>query len=173
MPFTSRKLWDILNLSEKVRLRWEEALNPVPPGHKIKEAKPLFHKVEASEDEMWEMLERLRTSQETVSFEEFSKMDLRVGKIVKAKPVPKSKKLLRLLIDIGDNLVKQAVAGIAQYYTPKELEGRQVAVIVNLEPRKIFGLDSEVMILAAEDKKANQVVLIQPEKRLETGSKIR
>lgn len=172
IPFTSRKLWDILNLRGKVYINWKEATSPIHPGHKIKEAKPLFNKVEASEEEMWEILERLRTSQETVSFEEFSKMDLRIGKIVKAEPVPKSKKLLKLSIDIGDNQIKQAVAGIAEHYMPNELEGRQVAVIVNLAPRKIFGLNSEVMILATEDKNTKKVILVQPEKTVETGSRI-
>ncbi|MCW4025934.1 MAG: methionine--tRNA ligase subunit beta, partial [Candidatus Bathyarchaeota archaeon] len=83
---------------------------------------------------------------------------------------PQSKNLLKLTIDIGRNQLKTAVAGIAKYYAPEDLEGLQLAVIVNLAPRKIFGIESEVMILAAQDKK--NVVLLQPEKAIETGSEI-
>jgi len=168
VPSTSTDLRTLLNLPET--FKWEDASNPIPSNHKIKEAKPLFHKVEASEEEMQDRLERMRSATETVSFDDFSKMDFRVAKIVKAEPVSGSKKLIRLTIDIGDNQLKQAVAGIAEYYTPKELEGKQIAVITNLAPRRIFGIQSEVMILAAQDR--NTLALIQPSRSIETGSKI-
>jgi len=169
MPFTSKELRSLLNLPEKVG--WEDAVSPLPPGHKVKEAKPLFQKIEASEKEMQDMLEKVRSAQETVSFDEFSRMDLRIGKIVKAEPIPKSKRLIKLTIDIGDNQLKTAVAGISEYYKPEELEGRLIAVIANLAPRKIMGVTSEVMILAAQDRN-NRLALIQPDKPIEAGSKI-
>jgi len=106
-----------------------------------------------------------------VSFEEFTKMDLRIGKINKAKPVSGSRNLVEMLIDVGDGEIRQAVAGIAQYYNTKELEGRQVAVIANLQPKKMFGIESNVMILAAEDEKAVSILL--PDRSVKVGSKIK
>jgi len=109
-------------------------------------------------------------SEKIVSFEEFSNMDLRIGKITKAESVAGSKNLIKMLIDVGGEN-RQAVAGIAQYYSPKELEGKQVAVIVNLQPKKMFGIESNVMILAAEDEKTVSVLL--PDRAVKVGSKIR
>jgi methionine--tRNA ligase beta chain len=105
-----------------------------------------------------------------VSFDEFSKMDLRIGEIAKAESVAGSKNLIKLLIDVGGE-TRQAVAGIAQYYSPKDLEGKHIAVIVNLQPKRMFGLDSNVMILAAEDEKT--VSVLQPDRPVKAGSKIR
>jgi len=109
-------------------------------------------------------------SEKIVSFQEFSNMDLRIGKITKAESVAGSKNLVKMLIDVGGEN-RQAVAGIAQYYSPKELEGKQVAVIVNLQPKKMFGIESNVMILAAEDEKTVSVLL--PDRPVKVGSKIR
>jgi len=106
-----------------------------------------------------------------VSFEDFSKMDLRVGKITKAEAVPQSRNLIKMLIDIGNGELRQAVAGIAQYYSPKELEGKQVAVIANLQPKRMFGIESTVMILAAEDEKTVSILL--PDRPVNVGSKVR
>jgi methionine--tRNA ligase beta chain len=106
-----------------------------------------------------------------VSFEEFSKMDLRVGKIVKAEPVQGSRRLVKLSIDVGGGGVRQAVAGIAHIYSPEELEGKQVAVINNLQPKRIFGVESNVMILAAEDEAT--ISLLIPERPVKTGSQIK
>jgi len=105
-----------------------------------------------------------------VSFEEFSKMDLRIGKITEAEAVSQSRNLIKLIIDVGGEM-RQAVAGIAQYYSPKELEGKQVAVIVNLQPKRMFGIESNVMILAAEDEKT--VSLLLPDRPVKVGSKVR
>lgn len=106
-----------------------------------------------------------------VSFEEFTKMDLRIGKITKAEPVTGSRNLIKMLVDVGEGETRQAVAGIAQFYNAKELEGRHVAVIVNLQPKKMFGLESNVMILAAEDEKTVSILL--PDRPVKTGSKIK
>lgn len=106
-----------------------------------------------------------------VSFEEFSKMDLRIGQITKAESVAGSKNLIKMFIDVGGGETRQAVAGVAQYYTAKELEGKHVAVIVNLQPKRMFGIESNVMILAAEDEKTVSVLL--PDRLVKVGSKIR
>jgi methionyl-tRNA synthetase len=106
----------------------------------------------------------------TVSFEEFSKIDMRIGRIVEAEPVPNSKKLLKLKIDLGGGVVKQSVAGLADHYKPEELKSKLVAVVTNLAPKKIFGLESEVMLLAAVD--GDKVSILQPDKQTKEGSKI-
>lgn len=82
-----------------------------------------------------------------VSFEEFSKLDIRVGKVKKAEKIPGSKKLLRLLVDIGSE-ERQVIAGLAEWYKPEDLEGRYVILVANLKPRKIMGYVSQGMILA-------------------------
>ena len=109
-------------------------------------------------------------SEKIVSFDEFSKMDLRIGKITKAEPVPQSRNLVKMIIDIGGES-RQAVAGIAQHYSPEDLEGKHVAIIANLQPRKMFGIESNVMILAAEDEKT--VSILMPDRQVKAGSKIR
>ena len=169
MPSTAQKIRDLLNLPEKYF--WDEAYKPLLANHKIKEAEPLFSKIEVSEEELQSMLENIRSRSEKISIEEFSRMDLRVGKIIKAENVPKSQNLLKLTIDVGGGNLKTAVAGIAKYYSPESLEGKYVVVVTNLEPRKIFGIESEVMILAAQDESG--VVIIGPERPISSGSKVR
>jgi len=131
--------------------------------HKTNKASLRFQKV--NRQDVVNMAEKI------VSFEEFSKMDLRVGKVIKAEPVAGSKNLIKMLIDVGGGETRQAVAGIAQYYSSKELEGKQAAVIVNLQPKRMFGIESNVMILAAEDEKTVSVLL--PDRTVKVGSKIR
>jgi len=116
------------------------------------------------------MSEKAKFNPQTISYEEFSKMDLRIGKITKAERVPGSKNLVKLLIDVGGE-TRQGLAGIAQIYSPESLEGKNVAVIANLQPRRMFGLDSNVMILAAEDEAT--ISLLQPDKPVKVGSKIK
>lgn len=106
-----------------------------------------------------------------VSFKEFQNLDLRIGKILEAEQIPKSRNLIKLIVDFGSEK-RQAVAGLVGYYKPEELVGNKYAFILNLERRKLMGVESQCMILAAEDNKGN-VVLIQPEKDVEEGSKIR
>lgn len=168
IPFTAKKICDLLNLPEKIS--WDDAVKPLQSGHKIKNAEPLFSKIEASEDELQENLEKIRSSSEKISIEDFSRLDLRVGKIVKVESVPKSQNLLKLTIDVGGGKLKTAVAGIAKYYEAENLEGRHIVVVTNLKPRRIFGVESEVMILAAQD--GEKVVFIQPEKPVSPGSKV-
>ena len=107
---------------------------------------------------------------ENISFEEFQKISLRVVKILKAEKIEGSDKLLRLEIDLGEEK-RQLVAGIAQFYQPDSLVGREIVVIVNLEPRVIFGLESQGMLLAADNK--GQPVILKPDKEVPPGTKIR
>lgn len=105
-----------------------------------------------------------------VSFEEFKKMDIRIGKVLEAEQIPKSRNLLKLIVDFGSEK-RQAVAGLVGYYKPEELIGNKYVFIVNLEKKKLMGVESQCMILAAEDGKGN-VVLLKPEKDIEVGSRI-
>ena len=108
-------------------------------------------------------------SSEKVSFAEFSRLDIRIGRVLEARKVEGSKKLVELKIDVG-GAVKRAVAGIASYYDVEKLPGAQVAVVTNLQPRVIFGLESEVMILAAFAN--DKLALLKPDVEIETGAKV-
>ena len=105
-----------------------------------------------------------------ISFQEFQKLDMRVGKVVEANQIPGSKNLIRMIVDFGTEK-RQAVAGLLQWYKPEDLVGKKYAFILNLQRRRFMGVESQCMILAAEDDKGS-VVCVQPEKDVEEGSKI-
>jgi len=105
-----------------------------------------------------------------ISFEDFKKLDLRVGKIIEAERIEGTENLIKLVVDFGSEK-RQAVSGIAKWYKPEDLIGKKYVFILNLEKRKFFGVESQCMILAAEDSEGN-VVLIKPEKEVEEGSKV-
>lgn len=89
-------------------------------------------------------------TEEKISFEEFKKLDIRIGLILEAEVVPKSRSLVKLKVDIGESEPRQIVAGISQYYKPEELIDRKIVVLANLQPRKLMGLESNGMLLAAD-----------------------
>jgi methionine--tRNA ligase beta chain len=105
-----------------------------------------------------------------VTFDEFKKIDLRVGKIVEAEQIAGSKKLLKILVDFGSDK-RQAVAGLLQWYQPSELVGKKAVFLLNLQRRVMLGVESQCMILAAEDDQGN-VTVLQPEKDIAEGSKV-
>ena len=105
-----------------------------------------------------------------ISFEEFQKLDMRIGIIVEANQIPGSRNLIRMIVDFGTEK-RQAVAGLLQWYKPEQLVGKKCTFILNLQRRKFMGVESQCMILAAEDDKGN-VVILQPEKDIEIGSKV-
>lgn len=104
-----------------------------------------------------------------INFDEFKKLDLRIGKILTADKIEKSDKLLVLKVDIGGE-EKQILSGIAHFYKPEDLTGKEVVIVTNLEPRKIMGLESQGMVLAAEGK--DKPVLLMPEEEVNPGAKI-
>ncbi len=104
-----------------------------------------------------------------ISFNDFKKMEMKVGTVKKVEELPNSKKLIRMQVDIGGTL-KQVVAGIKGYYKPEELQGKQFVFVTNLEPAKLMGELSEIMILAAV--KGDKVVLVKPEKEIDNGAVI-
>ena len=105
-----------------------------------------------------------------ISFEEFQKLDLRIGKIIEANQIPGSRNLIKMIVDFGDEK-RPAVAGLLQWYKPEDLVGKKCAFILNLQKRKMIGVESQCMIFAAEDDKGN-VVVLQPEKDIAEGSRI-
>ena len=107
---------------------------------------------------------------EEVSFAEFQKFDLRIGKIIESTQIPDSKKLIKIMVDFGTEK-RQAVAGLLKYYKPEELVGKKCVFLLNLQRRMLAGVESQCMILAAEDEAGN-VTVLQPEKDITEGSKI-
>ncbi len=105
-----------------------------------------------------------------IKFENFQKIDLRVGEIVKAEKIEGSEKLLKLIVDLGSEK-RQIVAGIAKEYSVDELIGKEIVVVANLEPKKLMGIESQGMLLAA-DFEGKPVILI-PEKKVPPGAKVK
>ena len=107
---------------------------------------------------------------EEISFDEFQKIDLRIGKIIEATQIPNSKKLIKIIVDFGSEK-RQAVAGLLKYYQPEELVGKKYVFLLNLQKRMLAGVESQCMVLAAEDTEGN-VTALMPEKDIVEGSKI-
>lgn len=181
LPFTAEKLRKQLNLEHK---GWSEAGKDdlIKTGTKIEEAELLFEKIEDSvvEAQVNKLLETKRQNElegkevtplkPEITFDDFAKLDIRIGKILEAEPMPKSKKLLKFLID--DGLEKRTIlSGIAEHFSPEEMIGRQVTFIANLAPRKMMGVESNGMILMAEDKDGS-LSLIQPHKEVWSGATV-
>jgi methionine--tRNA ligase beta chain len=104
-----------------------------------------------------------------VSFDEFRKLDLRVAEIIAVEKVKGSKKLLKIKIDLGGEQ-RQIAAGLAEFYQPDELVGGQIIVVANLEPRKLMGIESQAMLLAADN--FGRPILLRPEERTATGARV-
>jgi methionine--tRNA ligase beta chain len=105
-----------------------------------------------------------------ISFEDFQKLDLRIGKITEANQIPGSRNLIRMIVDFGTEK-RQAVAGLVQWYKPQDLLGKKCAFILNLQRRKMMGVESQCMILAVDDDKGH-VIVLQPERDIAEGSRI-
>ena len=179
IPQTSQKLKAMLNITS---VDWEEAAGQqIPAGHQINKASLLFSKIEDAtiEAQLNKLMEaKKETETETVdsvvepvksevTFDEFQKMDIRVGTILEAEKVPKTKKLLQLKVDTGIDQ-RTVVSGIAAYYSPEEVIGKQVSILVNLAPRKIKGIESQGMILMAENTDGS-LVFVQPGQAINAG----
>ena len=106
-----------------------------------------------------------------ISYDDFAKLDIRIGTVVAAELVPETDKLIKCTIDFGDMGQRTIVTGIAQWKKPEELVGRQLPYIVNLAPRTLRGIESQGMLLAASDE--NGVALINPERTVLAGTKLR
>jgi methionyl-tRNA synthetase len=176
MPSKAQECWTMLGYNDRVSDHpISEAVRQVPETV-LRVPAPLFAKMEEDQIRELDSLLQKRVAEANkkgektpmVTFEEFQKLDIRTGNVLSAEPVPKSNKLLKLLVDIGGE-TRQIVAGMQQFYKPEELVGRDVVVVTNLAPAKIFGVESNGMILAAGDSAS----LLTPLKPVEPGSKIR
>lgn len=176
MPGKAQEIWTMLGNTDEIA------------GHSIGEAlqdldtrdlpspKPLFARIEEKQTINLDTLLRKRVEEankagekmERITVEEFCALDIRIGTVIKAEQVPKSKKLLKIQVDLGTEK-RQIVSGISQYYRPEELVGKQVVVLANLEPAIILGIESNGMILAAGETAS----LLVPEKPVQPGTKIR
>ena len=182
MPFTAAKILKMLAVEH---LDWEliGEMSLIEAGHAIGEPSLLFEKIE--DDVIQKQLDKLEAAKlanleaaaaaapvepqkENISFDEFGKADIRVSTILSAERVPKTKKLLHLTVDTGID-TRELVSGIAEYFSPEELVGQQVLVLVNLEPREIKGILSRGMILMGEDA-TGKLVLLQPSSKVGSGS---
>lgn len=185
LPFTHLKLSTMLNLNKG--LKWNDATRTdlLLAGHQINEAGLLFDKVEdetinaqiqklADSKKMNEAenISSIEPSKPETSFDDFSKMDIRVGTILEAERVPKTDKLLKLIIDTGIDK-RTVVSGIAEYYKPEEIVGQQVSILVNLAPRKIKGIESQGMILMAENNKGELSFVAPTKKDMNNGGAIK
>ncbi len=153
MPDTSEEVFKRLGFSEKPSYTHLEEWGVLKPGSQIVHGKPLFEKIDLSKHERVvkiggeEVMEELEEN--VITIDDFSKVDLRVAKILNAERVPKSKKLIRMDIDLGELGKRQIVGGLAEYYSPEDLVGKLIIVVANLKPRKLMGLESRGMLLAA------------------------
>lgn len=181
LPFTAEKIRRMLAVEP---LGWERLgeAELLPAGHRIGEPELLFEKIEdeAVEAQLRKLSEtkaanaaaeskqQSEPQKDTISFEDFQRMDIRVSTILEAQRVAKTKKLLRLTVDTGIDR-REIVSGIAEHYTPEELVGKQVLVLVNLAPRELKGILSQGMILMAEDA-SGKLRLLQPDETTTNGA---
>ena len=110
-------------------------------------------------------------AEETVSFSDWEKIDLRVAEILEIEDIPGADKLYKLKVDLGTE-TRTLVAGLKKYYTKQELEGKRIIVFTNLEPRKIKGIESKGMVLAVANEDHSEVKLIQTDGAIELGNKV-
>jgi len=182
LPFAAKKMAQMLQLPE---IHWADlATELLPSGHKLGKAALLFERIEDVAIEA--QIERLRknaeenaqrqnnvtvaSAKDDISFEQFEALDMRVGTVLEAERIPKTQKLLKLLVDTGIDK-RVIVSGIAEYFTPEAIIGKQVTVIVNLAPRKIKGVESHGMLLFAQSGDG-VLHIMHPEGTVENGSKI-
>ena len=182
LPFTSLKLKDYLNL-ENITWDMTGTGNILKPGHELEKASLLFDKIEDEQIEMQiqKLLNTKKSNQvqnqssepqkDNISYEEFTKMDIRVGTILEAEKVAKTKKLMKLKIDTGVD-IRTVVSGISEFFEPADIIGKQVSILINLEPREIRGIESKGMILMAENPDG-KLVFVSPLENSSNGSTIK
>lgn len=182
LPFSCIKLKQMLNISQ---ITWDNAgkIYLLPVDHKLGSSELLFSKIEDAEIE--KQLEKLAKSRKendaqnnllspakpNISYDDFSKLDIRTGKILAAEKVAKTKKLMKLTVDTGID-TRTVVAGIAEYYEPEQVIGQQVSILVNLQPRNLKGIDSQGMILMASEPNG-KLVFVSPKEPVKNGSEIK
>ena len=180
LPSSSAKISTILGLE---KLNWNNlgSIEIIHPNTQLGEVEHLFQKIE--DDIIDKQKEKLKSKtqaptketpipafKDDIVFDDFLKLDLRVGTILKAEAIPKSNKLLQFLVDLGSEK-RTILSGIAKHYSAEEMVGKQVQVIANLPPRKMMGIESQGMILMAENEDG-KLSLMQPDISITNGSTI-
>jgi methionyl-tRNA synthetase len=182
LPFSMDKLRGMINFD---LTNWDKAgdIDLLAEGHQLNKPSLLFEQIEdkAIEEQVNKLLEtkkanimsevKAKPAKANIEFDDFAKMDIRTGTILEAEKVAKTKKLLKFLIDTGIDK-RTVVSGIAEYYKPEELIGKQVSIIVNLAPKKLRGIESQGMILMAEDADG-KLVFVSPSDAVKNGSEIK
>jgi methionyl-tRNA synthetase len=181
LPFSSSKLYGMLNLKQ---LKWKDAGSSeiIKPSHKLNKPELLFERIEDStiEQQVQKLLDAKRQNESEpeanpakteIEFDDFAKIDIRTGTILEAEKVQKTKKLLKLTVDTGIDK-RTVVSGIAEYYEPEKIIGKKVSILINLAPRKLRGIESQGMILMAEDKDG-KLCFVSPTDDVSNGSEIK
>jgi methionyl-tRNA synthetase len=182
IPFSARKLRSFLNLGD---LTWNDIGNTglMPAGHKLNQPELLFNKIEDADiQKQFDRLERIKKEnasiaigleppKQEISYEEFSKMDIRTATILQAEKVPGATKLLKLVLDTGIDQ-RTVVSGIAAYFQPEDLPGKKVCILANLQPRKIMGIQSFGMVLLAENPNG-ELIFVTPDGGAVDGSTVK
>jgi len=172
-PETSEKISKVFNF----KLDYKEIDNPLKIS-KIEKAPILFTKIETEAKPIEQNINKeeiigITSMVDLVKYDDFAKLDLRVGTIKNVEPLEGADKLWKLSVDLGKEIGQRTIlAGIKKYYTKEELIGKQIIVIVNLEPRKMKGSESQGMLLAAGSAESDTCILVSPEKKVENGTKI-
>jgi methionyl-tRNA synthetase len=183
LPFTAKKLSRILKI--EMPLSWStisETSDLIPAGHQIGEAELLFAKIE--DEEIQKQIDKLEATKvankaenkvvepqkEAIQFDDFAKIDMRVGTIIEASKMPKANKLLILKVDTGID-VRTIVSGIAESFKPEDIVGKKVTVLVNLAPRNLRGVESQGMILMTTSKEG-KLVFVNPDTEAANGETI-
>jgi len=174
LPNASKKIFKMLGLDEKPKF---ENIYKKDIKFAIKHVSPLFEKIdEKTINEIKEKVTRISEDEkvkedkkEIISYEEFKKINLKVGTIEEVEEVPDSEKLLKLTVNIGKEK-RTILAGIKKFYSPKDLMNKQIVIVTNLKPKKMMNIESKGMLLAAEDE--NGISLLIPDKKVQNGSEI-
>jgi methionyl-tRNA synthetase len=182
LPFTAKKLQKMLNLNNK---NWSDGgrHDLLKAGDQLNPAEYLFEKIE--DETIAKQVKKLEDTKkaneaenadvipakEDVTFDDFQKMDVRVVTVLAAEKVAKTKKLLKLKVNTGVD-TREIISGIAEYYQPEDLIGKQVLMLINLAPKNIKGVDSHGMVLMAENADGT-LSIMQPQKRMKEGSTVK
>ncbi len=182
LPFSAIKIAEFINLGKSL---WKDAGRGdiLEAGHLLGEASLLFEKIEDEAIDL-QLLKLQQTKErnqqgkpaakpqkEDISYDDFSRMDIRIGTILEAVKVPKTKKLMQLKIDTGID-VRTVVSGIAEYFEPQGIIGKQICLLANLAPREIKGIQSQGMILLAEDA-SGKLIFVTPEEGMKPGAEVK
>ncbi len=169
-PTLADRICGLLRLPETRRWDTIGAENAIPANHRVAKAEAIYPRLGQKKAKEKKQMEQTKVEENVISFEEFTKVKLRIARVLNAERVPNTDKLFRLELVMGEEK-RQVVAGIAQEYSAEDLIGRQLVYVSNLQPRKVRGVESQGMILAA-DGPNGEAILIQPDREAPDGTSV-